>query len=245
MASIFDKYGIKEVADATFYEIESDGTPGVPVLYLDTLKVSTIEQTAEDNAARGGKGNPKLISWDFGKDIIVNFEDALFSAKSLAIMMGSDNETDSRVLTTSDKIRRTIGFTATSATLPTKWVDESGKEHTITPTVYDEEGEEEDTALVVGNKYLMTFEISVVSGYQIDVTASKFPGTYYITGDTMARSLDTGRDEFFQFVIPKGKVKAGNTISMEADGDPSVFSMEVEVLRAEGGNMLQLIKYDL
>ena len=57
MASILDKYGIKEVADVTFYKIQHDGTPGAPVLFLDTLKVSTIEQTAETASARGGKGN--------------------------------------------------------------------------------------------------------------------------------------------------------------------------------------------
>jgi len=31
---------------------------------LMTLKVSTIEQTAEQAEARGGKGNPPLIIWD-------------------------------------------------------------------------------------------------------------------------------------------------------------------------------------
>ena len=64
MASILDRYGIKEVADVTFYEITADGKPGKPVLFLDTLKVSTIEQTAETAEARGGKGNPVLISGD-------------------------------------------------------------------------------------------------------------------------------------------------------------------------------------
>ena len=54
--SILDRYGIKEVADVTFYNINNDGTPGAPVLYLDTLKVSTIEQTADNTSARGGKG---------------------------------------------------------------------------------------------------------------------------------------------------------------------------------------------
>jgi hypothetical protein len=43
MGSILDRYGIKEVADVTFYKINKDGTPGAPALYLDTLKVSTIE----------------------------------------------------------------------------------------------------------------------------------------------------------------------------------------------------------
>ena len=64
MANILSKYGIKEVADVTFYKINADGKPGAPVLYLDTLKVSTIEQTAEQAEARGGKGNPPLIIWD-------------------------------------------------------------------------------------------------------------------------------------------------------------------------------------
>ena len=88
MASILDRYGIKEVADVTFYKIKNDGTRGDPVLYLDTLKVSTIEQTAETVDARGGKGNPKLVTWDYGKEITVSIEDALFSSKSMSIMFG-------------------------------------------------------------------------------------------------------------------------------------------------------------
>ena len=43
MANILEKYGIKEVADVMFYEIAANGKPGAPALYLDTLKVSTIE----------------------------------------------------------------------------------------------------------------------------------------------------------------------------------------------------------
>ena len=103
MASILDRYGIKEVADVTFYEIDANGGRGKPVLYLDTLKVSTIEQTAETADARGGKGNPKLISWDYGKEINVSIEDALFSSKSMAIMFGNGT-----VSTGSENIKRTI-----------------------------------------------------------------------------------------------------------------------------------------
>ena len=69
MASILDRYGIKEVADVTFYEIDENGGHSKPVLYLDTLNVSTIEQTAETVDARGGKGNPKLITWDLNSAI--------------------------------------------------------------------------------------------------------------------------------------------------------------------------------
>ena len=47
--------GIKEVADCVFYKIDpTTGGPGAPVLYLDSLKVSTVEQTASSVYAQGG-----------------------------------------------------------------------------------------------------------------------------------------------------------------------------------------------
>jgi hypothetical protein len=92
MAIILDKYAIKEVADVMFYELDSKGAPSAPVLYLDTLKVSTIEQSSETVDATGGKGNVKLLSWDTNKEITLTLEDALFSAKSLGIMFGGSME---------------------------------------------------------------------------------------------------------------------------------------------------------
>lgn len=80
--NIFEQYGIKEVMDACLYAIELDENENeiyVPVLYLDTLKVSTVEQSAQSVSAQGGLGNPKLITWDYGKDIKVQLEDALFT----------------------------------------------------------------------------------------------------------------------------------------------------------------------
>lgn len=92
MVNIFDKYGIKEVANVYFEALADDPAAGVYehdiVLYLDTLKVSTIEQTAEQTDARGGWGNPKLITWDYGKEITVTLEDALMSLESLRFMLG-------------------------------------------------------------------------------------------------------------------------------------------------------------
>ena len=51
--NIFDQYGIKEVADVTLYSIHkkkdgSGGTYCVPALFLDTLKISSTEKTAEN-----------------------------------------------------------------------------------------------------------------------------------------------------------------------------------------------------
>ena len=90
--NIFDKYGIKEVANVYFEALEDDPKSNVYkgdiVLFLDTLKTSTIETSAETTDATGGWGNPKLISWDYGKEITLTLTDALISLESLRFMMG-------------------------------------------------------------------------------------------------------------------------------------------------------------
>lgn len=259
MASILDKYGIKEVADVTFYELDSNGMPTHPVLYLDTLKVSTIEQTAENTEARGGKGNPALVSWDYGKEITVTLEDALFSAKSMAIMFGNGS---TKALATdaahsaAPALMRTEEFVATGSALPTegsdgsgwkaKFEDNNGKLHTkLNPKFYDEKGVEVTETLTSGARYFCTFDLATKDAAVIEISGDSFPKTYYVTGDTYARSAASGEDEFFQFIIPKAKMNAENTITLEAEGDPSVFNMSLRVLRPDDGVMMKLVKYNL
>lgn len=235
--SILDKYGIKEVADVTFYEIDSDGKPGAPVLFLDTLKVSTIEQTAEQVFAQGGKGNTKLIGWDFGKEISVALEDALFSEKSMAVMFSGG-----KISATGATVLKTVPFTG--ATPPTQWESPNGKVNIASGTIYDASGSSVATAsATAGVDYFYTFEYNDAAASVINIDASTFPGTYYVTGDTFRRSEKTGKDELFQFVIPKAKMSAENTITLEAEGDPTVFNMNLEVLRADDGTMMKLIAY--
>lgn len=247
MPNILDRYGIKEVADVTFYEILEGGEMGAPVLYLDTLKVSTIEQTADSVDARGGKGNAALISWDYGKEITVTLEDALYSAKSLALMFGDkDGATNS---TTGINIYKTVtkemlgtAVTAVAAGSGTADIEVNGATVKLTGgTFYDENGE----VVSSGENYAyMTGKVTLGSALTIDVSANTFPGNYYITGDTYARREDTGKDEFFQFIIPKAKVLSeNNTITLEAEGDPTVFSMSLKVLRPKDGKMMKLVQY--
>ena len=87
--NIFEQFGIKEVANCTLFSIELDDNDEevyVPVLYLDTLKVSTIEKTASQVSARGGLGNAELVTWDFGKEINLTLEDALYTPASQGMM---------------------------------------------------------------------------------------------------------------------------------------------------------------
>ena len=97
--NIFDQYGIKEVADVTLYSIHkkkdgSGGTYCVPALFLDTLKISSTEKTAENVWAEGSLGNSRLICWDYGKQINVTLEDALCTPASLGLCWGGILGTD-------------------------------------------------------------------------------------------------------------------------------------------------------
>ena len=264
---ILAKYGIKEVADVVFYELNKLGKPAFPVLYLDTLKVSTIEQTAESSDARGGKGNAALISWDYGKEINVTLEDALFSAKSMAIMFGNGKVNpyggkDAYIMKTESFIATAAVASVTNGTAPTGdfgwdkyFTAPDGKRYEKkNPKFYkadaafkansDTELAEPVTAITKDDRYFCTYDLKV-NGAVIEVSADSFPGTYYVTGDTYARSEASGNDEFFQFIIPKAKVQSENTITLEAEGDPSVFNMSLKVLRPSDGKMMKLVKYEL
>lgn len=91
--NLFDQYGIHEVANVTIESIhkKKDGSGDiyyVPALYLDTLKVSTVEKSAENTWAQGGIGNSRLISWDYGKTINLSLEDALVTPANLGLCWG-------------------------------------------------------------------------------------------------------------------------------------------------------------
>ncbi len=272
MTAILNKYAIKEIADVMFYELDKYGAPSAPVLYLDTLKVSTINQSSEIVDARGGKGNVKLLSWDTNKEITLELEDAVFSAKSLAIMFGGtikENGNTQEVL----KTLRAADINASTKTGETDYCIFSLKgqdyyiaKNRITTFVYS--GTDGiPTAVETPNWTSKNFDFAtfdlldctkeagtatvgsntiIKDGVTINVTAEFDSNTYYITGDTYARNVASGQDEFLQFIIPKGKVSAEDvSITMEADGDPATFSMTVQCLKAEDDSMLKFVKYSL
>ena len=272
MAIILDKYAIKEVADVMFYELDSKGAPSAPVLYLDTLKTSTLEQSSETVDATGGKGNVKLLSWDTNKELKLTLEDAVFSAKSLGIMFGGtvkQNGATQEILKTLNKdkfeITETAGMYSFKVKDATYYID-------ITKVAwfkytFDNDTKETfveaipttaQTTQIPSDAEFGTFDLLDVmdkpaggkaimaDGLEINVTSEFGDNTYYITGDTYARNVASGKDDFLQFIVPKGKVSAEDvSLTMEADGDPATFSMTVNCLKANDGSMLKLVKYNL
>jgi hypothetical protein len=172
-------FGIKEVSDVAFYKegtvTEENGVltaTADPLFILDTLKVSNIENTAEQADAKGGKGNAPLITWDYGREITISLQDAVLSEKTLSLMFEGDADKADNV---------------------------------------------------------------------IEINARKYPGVYTVVGKTFARDLG-GNDSLFTWFVPKAKVNSEVTLTMEAEGDPTVFDMNLKVLRTSDGTMVKLIR---
>lgn len=248
--NIFEQYGLKEVANVTFYDIKT----GMPVLFLDTLKVSTIETTAENVEARGGWGNPALISWDYNKEVNVTLEDALFSAASLRTIMGAGIEVASAEAKTTIDINEELTIDS-NGKVKLSYAPKAG---TVVSYLDEEIGEyvKKDAAAEIeidadlAGQLIRVFykaEVDGTNGNAVTITidAGKFGGTYRVVGDTIVRSKETGEDEPFQFVIEKAKIQNEVTFTMEAEGDPATFNLPLRVLRDDNGSMFKMIKYNM
>ena len=296
--NIFDKYGIKEVANVYFEALDDDLAAGVYagdiVLFLDTLKVSTIETTAENVAAQGGWGNPRLVQWDYGKEINITLEDALMSLESLRFMLGGaikrPSANDAVVVRHTEEVvcgpngvlpkpkdhltgieltpKATYGHPIRLINLTKGYrtqivvKDSGGAEQSVDgskPVIFknpaanlQSEGvpsAEGDHIRIFWEEVITDPDNAQESAVEVTISPSTFPGTYKIVGDTFMRSEKTGKDEPFQFIINKAKVLSEVTITLEAEGDPSTFEMQLNVLRStndEGANeMMKLVRYSL
>ena len=87
----------------------------------------------------------------------------------------------------------------------------------------------------INGKRIETFDSVLVDYYvartagatQIEITADKFGGNYYLEAETLFRNQD-GLDMPAEFVIPNCKIQSNFTFTMANSGDPSTFTFTMD-----------------
>lgn len=263
-----EKFGMKEVLDVVLYDMVT----GKPVIRFDTLKNTSISVTADKVSARGGRGNPKLITWEFNKDGTLTVEDALLSPKSMelvsgkatvvgaqAVQMRQAHAYDTSGTYPVDKgelfpLKATAGGAIALAYAPRETAaniivyeatDDMGTPISMASAVLDA-GAKTLTSPDFVNKTVIVYytflSAATTQTYTIDSTT--FSGTYKLVGDTVVRNQSTGQDEPFQVIIPNLKWASTFTFSLSSEGDPSSQSFECDILKPSNSTtMVQMIKY--
>jgi hypothetical protein len=242
-----EKFGIVTVVNATFYEV--DGKK--PLISFDTLKMSNITSEGQQKEIRGGQGAELLLQYDFGRTANVEITDALVSMGSLEYLFGGTLTTG-----TFKALRRIEGVVATANTIPTPTDEDSSIEEATrlmviapdgTKTVWPAAGDMADDvdeieaivsfAAPVGSKYVLWYPSTKTTGEynrEMVLKATDFPPTVRFIGETVVLDADKGQKVAFQVEIPKLKLNANFTLSLDAEGDPSVFDFSGVALSHNG-----------
>ncbi|MFA6711175.1 MAG: hypothetical protein WCS33_00465 [Candidatus Caldatribacteriota bacterium] len=251
-----DKFGVKEVMNVTFYDLVS----WQPSLYIDTLKLSNLENTAEQSMARGGVGNPILLTWDYNREANFEVQDALMTMKSLSMLAGTQLKTDEdtilhmrEILEVSATDDITLSQTPLDGDETDKLFIYKDDDDSGTPLVinditgkvvsldYGEQVEEGDKVVVY---YPYETDALTERPQIVTITSEDFPGYYRVVGDTVVRNARTGLDEKFQLIVERAKIMPGFTVSMQAEGDPAVFDMNLMVFKpVDKTEMIKMVKY--
>lgn len=251
-----DKFGVKEVMNVTYYDLAT----WQPALYIDTLKLSNLENTAEQSHARGGVGNPILLTWDYNREANFEVQDALMTMKSLSMLAGTTLQTTEdtvlhkrEVLTVSATDTVTLSETpldgnSTDTLFVYKQDDDSGSPLTIVNVTGKEVGLGYGEQVDEGDKVVAYYPYEtdgLANRPQIvTITSEDFPGYYRVVGDTVVRNARTGLDEKFQLIVERAKIQPGFTVSMQAEGDPAVFDMNLQVFKPiDKTEMVKMVKY--
>lgn len=251
------KFGVREVTDIVFRTKQANQKVGsrtyaekYPVLYIDSAKMTSLENAVSTVYAQGGRGNPRLLAWDGDRTATFKFDDSLVTNDGLAILTGSEGNKQINKFRQQYASKTTVAFAGGSesfiaaatlsmpvgATLHTGLsaavitLDTSGDVLNVYSTggQVSIQGITVTQALNKDTNYILDFYAETITN-QLQIEAGKFAGYYYIEANTLFRDSQ-GVDHPAQISIPKGKIKSNFTLTMSPTGDPSTFSFEVDAL---------------
>ena len=263
------KFGSREICDVVFKanknmtlgkgDSKYTFAPGQPVLYIDSAKTTSIEGAAESVYAQGGKGNPRLVTWEGDKTLTLTVEDALLSPISFAMLSGAglfggmtgDGADTVKVhktaLVPSDdsaelSLSTVIGSTDTvDDTIPAYAIELDGAgdytatvvKGTINATTKKFTAAQSSTTEIAANKnYFVDFYVkkSGATVSELVIDAENFAGSYYVEASTLFRRQVDGKDLPAEITFPNVKIQSNFTFEMAASGDPSTFTFTMDAM---------------
>lgn len=237
-----NKFGMVTVMDALILDPQDNK----PLLLLDTLKVTSITQEGETKDIRGGIGAPELLSFDYGRTVSLEIQDALASMSSLKLLWGAREVEDNMDYTAIFEAKATAGVIA----IPDGIVlqdDSTSKMETV--LVLDVDGnapltvaavDADEKAITLGEtdhngtvKVFLpsTMAIAPTEGaIALAINSLDLPPTVRLIGDTFFIDQSTGKKIPVQIEIPRLKINMGASMTLEAEGDASVFDFNGKAL---------------
>ena len=92
MEQSYGTKGLYSVVLKATYNIEDLGIEeGEVVASFDDIQIGGLDELHRVISARGGYGNPGLVTWDVTKELNLNFSQGTFSKKQLQILLNSKN----------------------------------------------------------------------------------------------------------------------------------------------------------
>lgn len=255
------KYASVTVCDVTLYDLITH----YPVMYFDTLKVNTFEGSAEVTDIQGGKGNPTLASVSHSREINVQFDDAIMTMSSLAVLTGGElrEGTDENKIVMMESELLHVKDGDASIVLSRKarkgsyvYIAEMQDGILSTATRTKEKLEEETDTIAIEDfynardsfkeatlrvfyEYEKGFPTKTEELSEITVLADKFAGTYKFIGDTVLFNQYTGLNDIFQIEIPRLKLDSSFSLTFNAATEAAVFSFKGKALRDDEGQMIK------
>lgn len=238
------RFGSREIANVVFKEIDT----GKPVLYLETLETSSMEQTAEAVYARGGRGNPKRLMWESDKEIMYNMTDALISAESLSMLTGTELDEGKQYVHKKEVVRLpSDSYEVDLEREPVTGEDDypmfvfkTTDGYDIGEEISEGSGDGEyalsGKTLTFGNDFDQGQDRFIVDYYyetestnkRMTIKAQNFPGYYRLEAETLWRRESDGEDLPAIFTMPRVKIASDFNIENTSAGDPATFEFNVE-----------------
>jgi hypothetical protein len=240
------RFGVKEVADVILYDLANGGKPA---MFLDSLKMSNLENDAETSYVQGGKGNPRLMSFDYNRTATFTLQDALMNPKAIAMQAGAEVVKGAVNAHKREVLEAVVGATAGTTTVTLANAPVAGSSTTYKTTDgYDHNAEVEesteaqtmvysDVDVPAGTKVIVYYQYETTADAErVIISSDKYAGFYKVVGQTVIRNASTNKDEAFEIEVPKAKIMSNFAINLSPDGEPAVFDMALDVFKPEGNS---------